>query len=156
MMRLNEGEGWDLIVLSLNSCSSYPLPALFLPSNLPSPLPLHPPSLWVTFGMRGQRCVPTGWPFVMRRQVSGWPGSALSASPGNTNSDGSKAHRNSCKAAVLCAPTCSYAHLSFHGAKKEKSKQEANLLDWCFSSVGMLSRETLPDLWEHAGVWKLI
>ena len=109
VMRLNESEGWRRrFVHSLNSHS---------PSSSSSS------SRWVTFGMRGQRCVPAGWPLVMRRQVSGRPGSALSASPGNTNSDGTKAHRNSCKAAVLCAPACSDAHPSFHWKNRNINKR---------------------------------
>lgn len=104
--------------------------------------------------MRGQLCVPAGWPLVMRRQVSGRPGRALSASPGNTNSDSTKAHRNSCKAAaVLCAHACSDAHLSFRWKNRNINKSQISLTD-----SPQVSGHSLPNFTDSTSfvvVWKL-
>lgn len=76
----------------------------------------------------------------MRRQVSGRPGSALSTSPGNTNSDGTKAHRNSCRAACLVCSVLLRRPFVI-SLEKQKYEQKANLLDWSSSGVRALRHE---------------
>lgn len=142
--RLDEWWGWlkvrgqtrGRLVLSL-------IQPPFVPSHPTPPSSSSPSNLWHE---RSALCS-AGWPLVMRRKVSGRPGSALSASPGNTNSVGTKAHRNSCKTSVLCASFCSDAHSSFHFRRKKR--QIRSLFRWWSNFTKSIFEDLLLESWFH-------